>query len=688
MSQITLGPSRAYPNIPTVDGSPESHTSALKAVIEAINIHERRISKSQLDSFVRVRELESLGLVTITGNLVLPVTAEAAAAGATIADGTADGQLLVWDETTDQAWEPTSVFTFREDNSVGGNVYFTGNGTDFLRWAASDGGVVLVLEPRLRLDQGRLALWGTGTRNEIYTNVSVLEFTAENLAGTDGALFRYPIFQTEGGRAQPPVQPDACGVFASQYGTNFSPMLLSINEDAYTFPLENRRSVGYAYNNPTAAADPTPGFVRLNTANFATATALYFAIEGLGTNDNSWWFDIAQAGDIIFVSQGADMGRWAYYRIDSITDNTGWYTVAVTYLDSLGTIFGNGDDVLVDLIPASQFPSTGLANIVEDLTPQLGGNLDVNGYTITSDTNGDVTLDPHGSGTLNLNAGAGGVNVTTDAGNADITIDPHGTGVVNITSDVTGTGNLSMAAGSFSGGLVTQLAHVIFDSTATYGTVIYYNEGVDNYVYMEPADGSEDGLKLDNWAEISLGNFVFNTDQSVGAGQDNYVLTYDDASGQIGLEAAGGGATADYASFYQATGGITSIGATALTLNLASTQTNSDGAVFSLASNQVTVNKAADMQITMDNYINSGGTSRSEYSLWLERDSGVGFSEVAGTRHAVYARGYDSGQSASMTTIISVSDGDIFRMRIQRTDGGGTVGYQDSNGTRLTFVEV
>ena len=43
---------------------------------------------------------------------------------------------------------------------------------------------------------------------------------------------------------------------------------------------------------------------------------------------------------------------------------------------------------------------------------------------------------------------------------------------------------------------------------------------------------------------VLLGNFTFNADQTVGAGQDNYVLTYDNGSGTIGLEAAAGGGTA------------------------------------------------------------------------------------------------------------------------------------------------
>lgn len=40
---------------------------------------------------------------------------------------------------------------------------------------------------------------------------------------------------------------------------------------------------------------------------------------------------------------------------------------------------------------------------------------------------------------------------------------------------------------------------------------------------------------------ITIGNFTYDADQSVGAGQDNYVLTYDHGTGLISLEASGGG---------------------------------------------------------------------------------------------------------------------------------------------------
>jgi hypothetical protein len=42
---------------------------------------------------------------------------------------------------------------------------------------------------------------------------------------------------------------------------------------------------------------------------------------------------------------------------------------------------------------------------------------------------------------------------------------------------------------------------------------------------------------------VLLGNFTFDADQSVGSGQDNYVLTYDHSGGVISLEEAAGGGT-------------------------------------------------------------------------------------------------------------------------------------------------
>ena len=48
--------------------------------------------------------------------------------------------------------------------------------------------------------------------------------------------------------------------------------------------------------------------------------------------------------------------------------------------------------------------SGGLSEVVQDTTPQLGGNLDVNGNSITSASNGNVTINPDGTGDISIGA--------------------------------------------------------------------------------------------------------------------------------------------------------------------------------------------------------------------------------------------------------------------------------------------
>jgi len=59
---------------------------------------------------------------------------------------------------------------------------------------------------------------------------------------------------------------------------------------------------------------------------------------------------------------------------------------------------------------SSAAPGGFLTAVVDDTTPQLGGNLDVNGQTITSASNGNVTIDPNGTGDI-----ATGADIIPDA---------------------------------------------------------------------------------------------------------------------------------------------------------------------------------------------------------------------------------------------------------------------------------
>lgn len=53
---------------------------------------------------------------------------------------------------------------------------------------------------------------------------------------------------------------------------------------------------------------------------------------------------------------------------------------------------------------AQAYVRTAIENVVEDTTPQLGGNLDVNGNQITSTSNANVVISPHGTGNVNVSS--------------------------------------------------------------------------------------------------------------------------------------------------------------------------------------------------------------------------------------------------------------------------------------------
>ena len=78
--------------------------------------------------------------------------------------------------------------------------------------------------------------------------------------------------------------------------------------------------------------------------------------------------------------------------------------VGIRYDDSLDAWQLTHDGTIWEYIVSDvSSNNTGMSDVVDDLTPQLGGNLDVNSMTITSASNGDVVLDANGTGQVKIN---------------------------------------------------------------------------------------------------------------------------------------------------------------------------------------------------------------------------------------------------------------------------------------------
>jgi hypothetical protein len=86
----------------------------------------------------------------------------------------------------------------------------------------------------------------------------------------------------------------------------------------------------------------------------------------------------------------------------SYNSSTGVITYAGPGTTEYRAAFSAGSGIsITDGVIASTV-SSGIANVVEDTTPQLGGALDVNGQSIVSVSNGNITLAPNGTGRVSL----------------------------------------------------------------------------------------------------------------------------------------------------------------------------------------------------------------------------------------------------------------------------------------------
>ena len=103
-------------------------------------------------------------------------------------------------------------------------------------------------------------------------------------------------------------------------------------------------------------------------------------------------------------------------------------------------IFSDGAGSGAQVQKASFIP-----DIVSDTTPQLGGNLDVNGNSITSTSDGDVEIAPNGTGDLLVTAD----RLRLGDSNANATLTTNGTGDLTInTNNGTNSGSVVIADGA------------------------------------------------------------------------------------------------------------------------------------------------------------------------------------------------------------------------------------------------
>jgi len=156
--------------------------------------------------------------------------------------------------------------------------------------------------------------------------------------------------------------------------------------------------------------------------------------------------DVAIAGDLTIGGDDLTMATNTAGHL-LIADGTNFNPVAVTDLSAISTI-ASGDTLLAvdasggglkkvarSVLVAGLATSSAITDIVQDTSPQLGGNLDMNGADIITTSNATIDLAPNGTGTVvvrgNTNSGAIVFNCESNSHGQKVIAQPHSASVTN-----------------------------------------------------------------------------------------------------------------------------------------------------------------------------------------------------------------------------------------------------------------
>ena len=214
------------------------------------------------------------------------------------------------------------------------------------------------------------------------------------------------------------------------------------------------------------------------------------------------------SGDLTVSGDDITMGTNTAGNV-LVADGTNFNSIAVGDLSEISSVAS--DDVLMAVdtsggglkkiarstLVSGLASSSALSNVVEDTSPQLGGDLDMNGADIVTTSNADLELAPNGTGHVtvkgNTNSGAIQFNCENNSHGQIVKAQPHSAGVTN---------ELLLPAGSNS-----TLVSLVSTDTLT-------NKTLTTPVIAEIDSGAD--ITLDATADIILdaggGDFNFKDD--------------------------------------------------------------------------------------------------------------------------------------------------------------------------------
>ena len=164
------------------------------------------------------------------------------------------------------------------------------------------------------------------------------------------------------------------------------------------------------------------------------------------TESNIVTLNIQEDGKIVFEGATSDAFETTLTVADPTADRT------ITLPNSTGTVVVTSDGTVA-------------TDLVSDTTPQLGGNLDINGNDIVSVSNADIDIVPNGTGNVTLQTDT----VQLGSADEDVTITTNGTGDLTLNTN-SGTNSSSITIADAANGNV---------AVALNGTGVLQVDGTD-----------------------------------------------------------------------------------------------------------------------------------------------------------------------------------------------------------------
>ena len=287
----------------------------------------------------------------------------------------------------------------------------------------------------------------------------------------------------------------------------------------------------------------------LDLGSTGTGTAINSKAVVLDANkDFTGIRNLTLAGDLTISGDDLTMATNTAGHL-LIADGANFNPTAVGDLSEISTVANDDVFIAVDtsggglkkitrstLVSGLAVSGAAISNVVEDTTPQLGGNLDMNGQDIVTTSNADIELAPNGTGKVvvkgNSNPGTVVFNCESNSHGQTVKSQPHSASVTNVLTlppggdqEIVGTTatqtltNKTMGATSFGDNNITNVGDIALDSISADATDINIavsdnsataftiKQGSDAYFIVDTANSSE---------SVSIGTGISGTAITLG----------------------------------------------------------------------------------------------------------------------------------------------------------------------------